>query len=721
MCHASVALAVLLSFGADSASMSRPNVLWISCEDISPDLGCYGDTYAVTPHLDRLAAQGVRFTHCFTHAGVCAPSRSGLITGMYPTSIGTHHMRCQGVPPAEVRCFSEYLRAAGYYCTNNVKTDYQFAAPVSAWDENSNQADWRSRPPGQPFFCVINLTTTHESQIRSPSAATVRLVAALTAAERHDPARAVVPPYYPDTPLVRRDLANYYDNITAMDRQVGEILARLEADGLAEETIVWFWSDHGRGLPRCKRWLYDSGTRVPLIIRIPEKWRSLAKPRDPSAAGPGRVCEDLVAFVDFAPTMLSLAGVPIPPHFQGQAFLGPLARPPREYVYGHRDRMDEAYDLIRSVRDRRYHYFRNYLPDVSYGQDIAYMNEMPTMQELRRLQREGALTGPPALYFRPTKPVEELFDTESDPHELHNLADDPQHRETLLRLRAECERWMTSVGDVGLIPEPEFDELQRPGGEWSSTAPPLVREDVSAEQGRRITLTAQTPGSSLVYALSDGGDDKLSWHLYTEPFTAASGRLVQARAVRLGFRDSPVVRWTVGEPPHASPRAEAAAPHWREKLAESPLLGRLRELLAAQLLSEQAARPIWRQALESDHASVRYWAVRSSRSSKVFQDDAENFRERLTRLRDADPSPAVRIVAAHALAAAGDVEPSLRVLASFLRQHPHPSVRLHAATALRDLGEAARPVLSDLEAAMGTGEYVSRVATAAIRQLKPAP
>ena len=400
----------------DKPHFARPNILWISVEDISPDLGCYGDKNAVTPTIDRLAAEGVRFTRCFTHAGVCAPSRSGLITGCYPPSIGTHHMRCQGVPPDDVKCFPEYLRQAGYYCTNNVKTDYQFDVPATAWDESSNKADWRGRDQGQPFFSVINFITTHESQIRDPSKLTQTLVAALKPEQRHDPAKMIVPPFYPDTPVVRRDIANYYDNITAVDGQVAAVLKRLEENGLAEDTIVWFWGDHGRGMPRYKRWLYDTGLHVPLIVHVPEKWRKHVRPDNADALKPGSTIDDLTAFVDFAPTVLSLAGLPKKEHFQGQAFFGPhRAVKPREHVYGHRDRMDETYDLIRTVRDKRFRYVRNFMPWQPYSQDIAYMNEMPTMQEWRRLHAEGKLTGPAADWFRKEKPVEELYDTEADP------------------------------------------------------------------------------------------------------------------------------------------------------------------------------------------------------------------------------------------------------------------------------------------------------------------
>ncbi|MGC4003413.1 MAG: sulfatase [Pirellulales bacterium] len=314
---------------------ARPNVVWISIEDTSPDLGCYGDTYAKTPVLDAFAKQSVRFDRAFTHAGVCAPSRSGIITGMYPTSMTTQHMRCQGVPETHIRCFTEYLREAGYYCTNNVKTDYQFKPPITAWDENSNKAHWRGKAKNQPFFAVFNYVNTHESQIRDPSAENQKLVAALKPEEKHDPALAVLPPYYPDTPAVRRDWANYYDNVTATEAKIAAVLKQLDDDGLTEETIVWFWGDHGRGLPRGKRWLYDSGTRIPLLIRVPEKWRKHAAPSNPERVAPGSVEENLTAAIDFAPTMLSLCGVEIPKHLHGQAFLGPkTVATPRKFVYG---------------------------------------------------------------------------------------------------------------------------------------------------------------------------------------------------------------------------------------------------------------------------------------------------------------------------------------------------------------------------------------------------
>ncbi|MCX7013378.1 MAG: sulfatase-like hydrolase/transferase [Candidatus Sumerlaeota bacterium] len=414
-------------------TQDRPNILWISCEDTSPVLGCYGDPQGRTPNLDRLAADGARYTRAFTVAGVCAPSRSGIITGKYPSSIGTCPMRCK-ISPQPARCFPEYLREAGYYCSNNSKTDYNFAAPKAAWDESSSKAHWRNRAPGQPFFSVFNITTTHEVQIRRPFTGDI--------GERHDPAKASPPPYYPDTPTTRQQWAQFYDCVTKMDGQAAQILKQLDEDGLAQNTAVFFWGDHGVGLARSKRWVYDSGTHIPLLVR----W--------PGGIPPGTVVEDLVSGVDFGPTVLSLAGVPIPQDMQGQAFLGAQkAAAPRQYVYAARDRIDERNDIIRGLRDKRFRYIRNFEPYKPYAQWVSYAEASPLMKEMRQLNAEGKLTGPPALFFRPTKPVEELFDTDQDPHEIHSQAEAPEQRQTLERMRKELERWMLEIGDRGLVPE----------------------------------------------------------------------------------------------------------------------------------------------------------------------------------------------------------------------------------------------------------------------------
>ncbi|MFH1743381.1 MAG: sulfatase-like hydrolase/transferase [bacterium] len=513
---------------AQSDPDSRPNILWISTEDISPDLGCYGDSWARTPNIDRLASQGALYNQAFSIAGVCAPSRSAIITGMYPSSIGTHHMRSKGVPPPYVKCFPEYLREAGYYCTNNLKTDYNFDCPVTAWDECSRQAHWRNRPKGAPFFSVINYTGTHESRIRATPGQFAEQTKALKPEDRHDPDQAKVPPYYPNTPVTRTDWARYYDLITALDYQVADFLHQLEEDGLSDNTIVFFFGDHGRGLPRAKRWIYDSGIRIPLLIRWPGKIE------------PGIVCDQLVSFVDFAPTLLLLAGVEIPSYMQGRAFLGEQAASPREYIYAARDRMDETYDIIRCVRDKEYKYIRNFHPGKPYAQYIHYMEQMPTMQEMRLLNSQGKLEGPEKLYFLPEKPVEELYDVTKDPHEINNLAQLSEYKSVLERMRNELKRWLDQINDLGLIPEDDLNERVRPGGVWSVTADPEITPS-GGEFARSVTLklTCPTEGASIAYTIDSS--ETPHWNLYSKPIQPKESRVLKAKACRLGYKDSSTI------------------------------------------------------------------------------------------------------------------------------------------------------------------------------------
>ncbi len=521
---------------------ARPNFLWISLEDTSPRFGCYGDPVARTPNIDRLAASGRRWPLAFSTAGVCAPSRSAIITGMYQTSIGTHHMRTthtnanarelptpySAVPPAYVKTFTEYLRAAGYYCTNNAKTDYQFAPPFTAWDECGAQAHWRHRDPGQPFFAVFNPTMTHESGMWPREGRTLVT----------DPARVVLPPYLPDTLKAREALARHYDNLAAADQRVGEILGELEADGLAGNTVVFVWSDHGEGLPRGKRWPYDAGIRIPLIVR---------RPGEPT---PGTAADELVSLIDLGPTVLSLAGVPLPRHLQGRPFLGEQAAP-REYVYASRDRHDEAYDMVRAVRDRRFKYMRHFFPDQPYLSWIPYRNRHPVMQEVWRLYAEGGLTETQRLFLAGRRPPEELYDTVSDPYEVHNLAGDPAHAATLERLRGALDAWRATYGDLGDVPETEMVARMWPGGIQPQTAPPLFItlgptslgiEPVPAGGGSftaplLLQMHCATQGASIAYAT--GAEGAPRWRLYSGPLRLPPGTtVVRARANRIGYRDS---------------------------------------------------------------------------------------------------------------------------------------------------------------------------------------
>ena len=517
---------------------NRLNILWISLEDTSPRLGCYGDTVARTPNIDRLASEGVRFPLAFSTAGVCAPSRSAIITGMYQTSLGTHHMRTarnnrltaeppsyEAVLPHYVKCLPEYLRAAGYFCTNNEKTDYQFTPPFTMWDEQGRHANWRHRPdPAQPFFAVFNPTVTHESGMW-PTEGEIIVT---------DPETVSLPPYLPDTPKARLALARHYDNLQRADEQVGEILRQLDEDGLADNTVVFLWSDHGEGLPRGKRWPYDAGIRIPLIVR----W--------PGMLDGGSVDEQLVSLLDLAPTVLSLAGLPVPCHLHGQPFLGPQAQAQaREYVFATRDRHDEAYDMVRAVRDRRYKYLRHFRPDLPYLLWSPYGNRHPVLQEMWRLHAARQLTGSQNALFEP-RPAEELYDTESDPFEIHNLAGDPAMRETLLRMRAALEGWRQTFGDLGEESEDQMIARMWPGGAQPQTAAPVFvpitpdHPGLEASEGGAflapllVQLHCATQGASVGYTLEEG--DRARWRLYSGPLHLGPGQVtLRAKAIRIGY------------------------------------------------------------------------------------------------------------------------------------------------------------------------------------------
>jgi N-sulfoglucosamine sulfohydrolase len=521
---------------------SRPNILWFSFEDTNPFYGCYGDPVARTPNLDRLAAQGRLYTHCFSTAGVCAPARSAVITGMYPISIGTLHMRTShthplapelptpysAVLPYYVKCFTEYLRAAGYYCTNNVKTDYQFEPPITAWDELSETAHWRNRPdPDQPFFAVFNPTRTHESAMWPENTPEISF----------DPDEMRLPPYFPDTRKVREALARMYTQIERSDQHLGEVLAQLEEDGLAENTIVFHWSDHGP-LPRGKRWPYDAGIHVPLIVR----W--------PTGIRPGEVSDQMVSTIDLGPTVLSLAGIAIPHHMQGQAFLGAQASPARQYIYASRDRHDEAYDMVRAARDRRYKYIRHYHPELPYLLWIPYHNRHPIVQELWRLHLEGKLNAVQELLFQANRPAEELYDTIADPYEINNLALDPTMSEELERKRVALDAWLEGVGDLGQISEFEMVHRWYPDGIQPKTAAPLVIPICAEYPGLEpapaggeftapmvVQLHCVTQGASIAYTFDPAPAP--SWSLYCEPLRLPRGNtLIRARAIRIGYQES---------------------------------------------------------------------------------------------------------------------------------------------------------------------------------------
>lgn len=433
-----VLLSLFVFSSGHCVSKELPNILWIVSEDNSPFLACYGDALAVTPHLDKLAAQGFLYTHAYANAPVCAPARNTIITGVYACSNGHQHMRSKYPRSAVVRPFPEYLRQRGYYCTNSAKEDYNMENTKGIWHESSGKAHYRNRKPGQPFFHIKNIGTSHESSIHK-SVPMQDL--------QHDPAKMKLPPYHPDTPDIRHDWAQYYDKITQMDKQVGDILQQLQDDGLAEETIVFYYGDHGGVLARSKRFVYESGTRVPFLLRIPDKHRHLFP-----AATTGAKVDRLISFVDLAPTLLSIAGVPIPAQMQGKAFLGSQKTEDPRYAYMFRGRMDERYDMCRAVRDQRYRYIRNYMPYRIYGQYIEYLWRAPATRSWEQMYLQGKCNDIQRIFWN-TKPVEELYDTENDPWEVKNLALDPAYRDTLKRMRKANQEWITSIRDSGFIPE----------------------------------------------------------------------------------------------------------------------------------------------------------------------------------------------------------------------------------------------------------------------------
>ncbi len=522
----------ILSFISLFSQTSKPmNILWLSVEDLSPRLGCYGDPTVSTPNIDRLAKEGVRYTHAYTTAGVCAPSRCAIITAMYQTSVGGHNMRTFNiypevkgvpknysiVPPPEVKAYPEYLRAAGIYCTNNSKTDYQFVAPPTVWDETSNTAHYKNRKPGQPFFAIFNSTITHESQVWARADHPLRV----------DPARVIVPPFYPDTDSVRLDIARFYSNISEMDDWIGEKLKELEDAGEMDNTIIFFWADHGDGLPYIKREVTERGLLVPLIIRYPD------------GKGAGTVVEDLVSLMDLGPTVMSLFGIKPPRYMQGQAFAGQYKAKPRKYIFGARDRMDIPVDRVRSVRDQRFQYIRNFHPELPAYQDIPYRLQQPGMRSILREKEAGRLNEVQMQWFKSPRPPEELYLIDADPHELNNLAGDPAYDKALKRLRKVMDKWLAKTNDLGRIPEAELLKQMWNGGD----APLVTADPVIAITGNELRISDQTKGASIGYQILEKGQEPgEDWRVYTHPVSVGKGKTVVAVAQRIGYERSGVVK-----------------------------------------------------------------------------------------------------------------------------------------------------------------------------------
>ncbi|SHO61539.1 arylsulfatase A-like enzyme [Algoriphagus zhangzhouensis] len=507
----------------------RPNIVWIVCEDMSPEhLETYGGTGGKTPFLNELAAESLQYDNAYSTAGVCAPSRAALITGAYQTSIGAMHMRTTGmsaaakdvyppgyknysiVLPEEMYPYPIYLRQAGYYVSNNSKEDYQFKTPVMMWDESGRNAHWRNRKdPNQPFFSIFNFTISHESQVWSRENEELLV----------DPKDVTVPPVYPDDSLTRRTLARFITNVMRMDMQVGEVIAQLKEDGLYDNTIIFFYSDHGDGMPYYKREMYDRGLKVPLYVKAP-------------FLEAGTTTDELVSFVDFGPTLLSLAGVQIPETMQGQAFLGAQKAAPRKYVYGARDRMDSEYDRVRAVSDGRFKYIKNFMPEKPNYQNIRYRLQNPLMLHLLDLHEKGQLTPEQDRWFDATKPEEELYDTQSDPYEFVNLVGNSDYQDKLVEMRMALEDWMIKYGDKGALNEVEMVNDWWGGQE---TAPATATPEVSFQDGK-ISLKSATPSTLFGYRKSKND----SWEVYSQPFEWNAGDSLYVNAQRIGYEASEI-------------------------------------------------------------------------------------------------------------------------------------------------------------------------------------
>ncbi len=532
------------SFLFAQTSTERPNILWISVEDISPLLEVYGDKSIKTPNIDRLAKEGIIFTNAFATAGVCAPSRSSIITGMYPVSIGTHNMRTgphyayrepeaetyksyvslkdirgrnvpeyATVPPLFVKVFTEYLRAAGYHTSNAAKTDYQFNSPMTAWDEIGKDAHYKNRNKGQPFFAVFNHEITHESRIFM---------------KKEDPMLAdihniKIPTYFPDLPIVRQDIARAYSNIIELDQQIGKLLDQLKAEGLLDNTIIFFWSDHGGPLLRQKRAVGNSGLRVPLIVRLPNG--NMA----------GTKVEDIVSLMDLGPTVLSLAGIKPPAYMHGKAFLGPYkTKIPHSYAFGSADRFDEAADMSRSVIDGRFVYIKNFRPELPLIYRNAYREQIDMTRTLIEMDQQGKLMGDAAYIFMKTKPEEELYDLLNDPHEVHNLAQLPEHQIKLKEMRSVLGVWQMEIGDLGFIPEYDLVNMM-----WPGMSQPSTEKVTFKKEGSKLIMTSATNGASIAYQVDEEVGGK-RWKLYSMPLAVGSFKKITARAVRIGYKTSEI-------------------------------------------------------------------------------------------------------------------------------------------------------------------------------------
>lgn len=449
------------------AQQKKPNILWIVSEDNSPLLGTYGDTFATTPHIDQLAQQSLVYDNAFANTPVCAPTRFSILTGLHASVMGTGNMRSRNRVPAFVEPYTHYLQAAGYYVTNDSKTDYNYATvdteagkalTYSEWQVLDsrlwNEGSYTDRAPEQPFFHVYNIFESHESRLHSP-----------IKNRQHDPTQVTLPPYHPDTPEIRADWAQYYDRITQMDALVGKKLAELKAAGELGNTIVFYYSDHGGALARSKRFVYDTGTKIPFMVYVPTQFKHLVQ--HPM----GERTAQIIDLVDLAPTLLYLAGVESPDYMHGENIFSANTKGQKEYAYLYRGRMDVRIDLVRALRGKRFKYIRNYMPQRPNGQHLEYLWKAASVRSWQQKCQQGQCNKTQQRFWQ-ARPAEELYDTHTDKWEVNNLAVNPLYKRTLLKMRAALKSENRRYKDVGFIPEGELAARTK-----AITGYELVRQD----------------------------------------------------------------------------------------------------------------------------------------------------------------------------------------------------------------------------------------------------
>ena len=461
---------VLLSLFGTSCSVKEnkkeeqkphPNIIWIVSEDNSPLIGCYGDTNARTPNIDKLASEGIIYDNAFANAPVSAPSRSTLVTGMFANCLGTHHMRCKNPVPDFVHFFPKYLKDEGYFTSNRIKKDYNTFDQDSVWDVDS-WWNWEEALEGigdnQPFFIQYNTWMSHEDKVQSKTRRDEYWKGTLSAYgypdsvespfefEEFVPGSIPHPPYHPDILEVDEDWADYYSCIERMDAEVGLIMAQLEKDSLLDNTIVFYFSDHGGVVVRSKRFTYESGLKVPFIIRFPDKYQYLAPGK------PGTRTDRVISFIDLPPTLLNLLGIPIPDYMQGNPFLGKDSKKESEYAYGFRGRMDEAYDFSVTIRDKNFRYIKNYMPNRIWGQHISFLWKARVPSAWEKAFKDGTCDDIQNRFWQ-QKPVEELYEIASDPHNVNNLAKNPDYTKDLERMRTACKTWIFDIKEKSFMPE----------------------------------------------------------------------------------------------------------------------------------------------------------------------------------------------------------------------------------------------------------------------------